>query len=261
MTAYTVTKTKHNGKENQGFNLVRPFGTEEYLFLHFKTPVVFTLFGKEYHLSPDTCIILSPGTPHSFHPDKCELVHNWMHFIPTDADSFSHIKIDVNTFFTIPNSDFITSLVKMCELELINRDELYEELVSAYVASMLIKLKRYITYSIASSHLDTFRRLRLDMYRNPDKYISISDMSAAASLSRSRFSVLYKDFFNVSPKNDIINARISKASYLLSVGTLTLTEISDICGYQSIYHFIRQFRDITGSTPGKYKKSLTISNS
>ena len=75
-------------------------------------------------------------------------------------------------------------------------------------------------------------------------------------LSRSRFSVVYNNLFGTSPKADLINARISKASYLLTLGTMSIADIAEQCGYQNVYHFIRQFRTITGVTPGKYRKGI-----
>ena len=161
----------------------------------------------------------------------------------------------INTFFTPDNTDFITASVKSCELELISKDDFYEELISAELCRLFIKLKRYPYPNISGHHADSFKTLRADMYRNPHKFKNTEDMASAVNLSRSRFSVLYKEIFGVSPQSDHIDAKISKASYLLSVGTLSLTEISEICGYSNIYHFIRQFRTVTGITPGEYRKN------
>lgn len=254
MLYYDIIRIKHNGKEPSDFKLNRPNGTDDYLFIHFKTPVIFTLFDTTHHISAGTCILLSPKTPHGFYPDECELVHDWMHFMPSNEDMFLNLGIDINAFFSIVNNNFITPTIKICELELIYKDELYKDLVSSEIGSMFIKLKRQLDVTAPSFHFDAFRELRVNLYQNPENYSNINDMAMAVNLSRSRFSIMYKRFFKVSPQADHINARIAKAKYLLSVGTLSLTEISELCGYQSIYHFIRQFRTITGTTPGMYRR-------
>lgn len=255
MITYDIIRTRHNGKESESFNLKRPDGTDDYLFLHFKTPVVFTIFGKKHKLTSGTCIILSPGTPHAFYPDGCKLLHDWIHFMPSENDIFSKLKIDLNAFLYPSDSSFITASVKKCELELIYKDEFYKELVSSEMTKMFIKLKRQLKENVLSYHTNDFKSLRIDMYRNPHKYLNTSDMAKSVNLSRSRFSVLYKELFDISPQLDHINSKISKASYLLSVGTLSLNEISEMCGYQNIYHFIRQFRQVVGVTPGQYRKN------
>ena len=251
---YTVNRAKHNGTEDKTFKLKRPGGTGDYLFLHFKSPVVFTLFDEIYNITPGMCILLSPGTPHGFYPENCTLVHDWIHFIPSDEAEFLKLKIDINTFFVPVDTSFITASVRRVEHELIYRDEFYSEFISSELERMLIRLKRQMRENLKGHHSEMLKKLRLEIYHNPTEFSGVSDMAEYVNLSRSRFTVLYKEFFGVSPNSDMINARVSKASYLLSLGTLSLTEISDICGYQSIYHFIRQFRNVVGVTPGKYRR-------
>ncbi len=79
-------------------------------------------------------------------------------------------------------------------------------------------------------------------------------MASEIGLSRTRFTVINKEFFGISPYRVLIDARFSRAAHLLTVGTLNLERIADDCGYQSIYHFIRQFRKEKGITPGEYRK-------
>lgn len=249
-----IILTKHNGREPSSFKLSRPFGTSDYLFLHFKTPTVFTLIDKTHCISAGTCIILSPGTPHSFYPNGGELIHDWVHFMPSDTGEFLSLQLPLDSFFSPVDTGFITSAVKRCELELIHKEDLYEELISAEMTGMLIKLKRQLVTHATGHHADVLKNLRLGIYRNPELFYDTAAMAESVNLSRSRFAVVYKELFGISPKKDLIKARVAKAEYLLSLGTLELTEISEICGYRSIYHFIRQFRAVTGTTPGAYRK-------
>ena len=255
MYDYRVIRTAHNGREPLHFRLQRPGGTDDYLLLHFQTPVVFTLYDQTQPITPGTCILLSPGTPHAFSPDGTELVHDWMHFWPSDSSHFHALQFPMNTFFRPSDTASITASVKQCEHELIYRGEGYEAMIASHVAALLIRLKRELSAPSDSPHAAALKALRLSIYSHPDRYATTADMAASVHLSRSRFAVVYHELFRIPPKSDLIAARISKASHLLSLGTLTLGEISDICGYQSIYHFIRQFRTVKGVTPGEYRKT------
>lgn len=256
MIFFDVFRTRHNWKEDASFKLVRPSGTNDYLFLHFKTPVVFTLFDETLKVLPGSCILLSPGTPHGFYPESNELVHDWVHFMPSDEKEFLDFGIEVNCFFNPIDTGFITSALKKCEFELIYGNELYKEFMSAELMRMFVKLKRQFCGNPSGRHIEKFKELRFDLFQNPNNYLNTTCMAEKVDLSRSRFSVVYKELFGISPQNDLINARVSKASYLLSLGTLSLEKISEMCGYQNIYHFIRQFRTATGSTPGAYRKNF-----
>ncbi|MBR3934401.1 MAG: helix-turn-helix transcriptional regulator [Clostridia bacterium] len=254
MIKYTVVRTKHNWKEPKDFKIMRAKGTGDWLLLHFKCPVVFNIYNETHHLESGTCILIEPRTSYSFYPDGCELIHDWIHFLVSDEDQFRSLKIDINNFFKPVDPGFITSSVKKCELELIEKNIFYEELISAELSNMFIKLKRQLQRKSSGYHDNILRNIRIEIFNNPEKFDDIDDLAKKANLSTSRFSVVYKNLFGISPKKDIINARISKAKYLLSLGSQSLLEISELCGYQNIYHFIRQFRTVTGITPGAYAK-------
>lgn len=256
MLKYTVIRTRHNWKEPADFKITRSNGTSDWLLLHFKCPVIFNIYDNEHHLNAGTCILIKPRTKYSFYPDGCELVHDWIHFLVSDESEFYKLKIDINHFLIPVDPGFITSSVKKCELELMGKDDFYEELMSAELTEMFIKLKRQLRNNSSGYHDSNMRKIRLKIYNSPQDYNDVDELAKTALLSTSRFSVVYKDLFGVSPKKDIINARISKAKYLLSTGSQSLAEISELCGYQNIYHFIRQFRTVTGVTPGKYAKNF-----
>ena len=81
-------------------------------------------------------------------------------------------------------------------------------------------------------------------------------MAEMASLSPSRFHAVYKALYGTSPLQDMIEAKINYAcSLLLTNESLTLPAIAELLGYNDQYHFIRQFKAVTGQTPGAYRKS------
>ncbi|MFQ9800805.1 MAG: helix-turn-helix domain-containing protein [Clostridia bacterium] len=49
-----------------------------------------------------------------------------------------------------------------------------------------------------------------------------------------------------------------RAKSLLTNGTHTITSISEECGFSSLYHFCRVFKDKTGMTPTEYAKAGKI---
>ena len=54
---------------------------------------------------------------------------------------------------------------------------------------------------------------------------------------------------------DVISSRIERAKSLLMLTDLTARQIAVACGYENETHFSRQFRQITGKTPGEYRKT------
>ena len=49
------------------------------------------------------------------------------------------------------------------------------------------------------------------------------------------------------------NARLAAAKNMLSHTDMKISQISEKCGYKNVEHFTRQFKELTGKTPGKYR--------
>jgi len=64
---------------------------------------------------------------------------------------------------------------------------------------------------------------------------------------------LFRKQMGTSPKQYIIGLRIEKAKQLLCESSDSVTDISAECGFSSIYHFCRAFREAVSLTPTEYR--------
>lgn len=79
-------------------------------------------------------------------------------------------------------------------------------------------------------------------------------------LSRRRFNDIFKLHFNITPNNYITSKKIDYSKELLSLGYLSISEISEICAFSDVYYFSKVFKSVTGITPGEYKKNHSTYN-
>lgn len=68
------------------------------------------------------------------------------------------------------------------------------------------------------------------------------------------FRQIYRDCFQISFHQDVINARIYHAIFLLTTTVLSISSIAEQCGYEDCNYFLRQFQKVTGMTPGQYRR-------
>ena len=87
-----------------------------------------------------------------------------------------------------------------------------------------------------------------------DPALSNSELSAYLDISDVYFRKLFKESFGISPGQYIQNQRLEKAKELLTTSQLSVTQISAECGYTSIYHFCRMFKQHTGYTPSAFRE-------
>lgn len=88
----------------------------------------------------------------------------------------------------------------------------------------------------------------------------LSNVMLAAHLGISEVYLrkLFNTEFGMSPKQYILKLRIKKARQLLTDTKLSVTEISEHCGFSSVYHFCRIFKLKTSVTPTEYAENNKI---
>ena len=91
------------------------------------------------------------------------------------------------------------------------------------------------------------------MIQHPERAWTNEMMAKRVNISVSRLYPLYRRMFSISPGRDLILMRIEKAKNMLSQG-VSVAQVSELLGYGSTFHFIRQFKQETGVTPGRWEK-------
>jgi AraC family transcriptional regulator of arabinose operon len=98
------------------------------------------------------------------------------------------------------------------------------------------------------------RRLQDLIERNPNRDLRLSYLARASRLSASRLSHLFKNCTGVAPGHYIRRVRLQMARELVESTTLSVKETSAQVGYESVSHFIREFRKSFGLTPAEHRR-------
>jgi len=128
--------------------------------------------------------------------------------------------------------------------------------IESIIQDLENKLKgKIISYGSGSfSYKDKFNELRNEIYTHPEKNWNIENILHSIGLSKSHFHRIYKELFGTNCKDDIISSRLDKVKWYLDNTTLSVAQISELCGYTNSTHLIRQFSGRTGITPSAYRK-------
>jgi len=256
-----IIGVRHDWPEKGEFLISRPNGHKEYTILHFLTSVQFKFEDNiVINARPGVCIVYDPGVPQWFHSQQ-EVIHNWLHIDSSFSEILNKYNIPRNCLLYPNDTSFISDIFRKIELEHFSNNPYKEELEESYILEFAIKFSRALQVNISSPKLcrqdrEKLRSVRRDILSHPEKRWKIADMAALTSLSPSRFHAVYKQLFGTSPIQDVIEAKIGYAkSLLLSNESLTLAAVAEQLGYNDHYHFIRQFKALTGETPGSFRHS------
>ena len=86
--------------------------------------------------------------------------------------------------------------------------------------------------------------------------IFLADVAKATGVSSRQLSKFFAETFGIKLFDFIANARIQRAISLLKTTTLSITEISSLCGFGSLRNFNRIFKSKVGASPRDYRKKL-----
>ena len=90
---------------------------------------------------------------------------------------------------------------------------------------------------------------------NIDSTVSLDDLAEISHISKYHLSRLFKKHYGISPIQYHTNIRIDHAKYLLLYSNMTVSEISERCGFSCIHTFTRAFKNKEGFSPTKYKQT------
>ena len=204
--------------------------------------ITYTMDGVDYVSAPGSAILLPKGGNYTLHGDKEGLFP----LINFDCQGLTLTKILVLPL-TRPQSclrDFeeINSMILFNESRLRIFSAFYE-LMNKILQQQdnrgdrLQGVLRYIEANLASASL------------------SNDDLARQAGLSEVYLRKLFTGRYGISPKQYILDIRIRKAKQLLCDTPMTVTAISEECGFNSLYHFCRAFKKHTGTTPTEYAQT------
>ena len=251
-----VYRVFHQWKQPKGFSITVPV-INYYNLFQFLVPAEVEIDGQRIKTKPNACILSEPMQPRGFYfPEGAVL--NWTHMKKSVLPLIQEFDIPVNCVLYPDNPEKLSALFQKIMREF-NSDNLHREaLTDTYTRELMIKLSRGIRSdrnNNGGKNRALLEKLRWQILSNPEERWSVEDMAKQVSLSPSRLHAIYKDTFGISPTRDVIQIRIEQAKTLLQMDAdMTIPSVSDRLGYHNQYHFIRQFKAITGMTPGAYRK-------
>lgn len=245
--------------ENRGMTLHRPNIGDNYIFIHFKTPVIAEINGIETDIKPGGCILYESFSEQKFSSPACPLIHDWFH---ADTQSCREMtakyEIECGKVYYPSDTGEISDIISRIELEYMKKDRFTSDSCTALAQRLFVALARSeqtegISGS-ASKYREQFFDIRSKIHSDVNPQINVETMASLANMSVSRFFYLYKEIFGISPKKDLNNLRLQRAKILLSGSDKSVEEIAELSGYSNQYTFIRKFKKETGITPGRYRK-------
>lgn len=253
-----IISVGYDFRHNSDFKLLRPKGLNEYLLLIIRSKAIFEIDEKKFNLRPNSMILVDKNKPHSFYADDDIFINDWITFDLTveEYDNFIENNIKINTFFSSCNIQICSEIIKLMQDEK-KSEGMYKNVnMNLFFDVILNKLKcnsRYLNFD--KKYYNELEKIQNDIYSYPQREYTIEQLSNRVNLSKSYFQYLYRLYFNITPISDVIKSRVEYSKQLLLSTECPIAEISELCGYKDSAQFIKQFKNVTNTTPYKYRKN------
>lgn len=102
---------------------------------------------------------------------------------------------------------------------------------------------------------DLINEAELFISQNLSRNMTVEDIAGHLKISKSTLGHYYRDLTGKTPIQALLEARIAEAKSLLIQG-LRLKGIAERTGFCDEYHLAKTFKNITGTTPGKFRSAI-----
>jgi AraC family transcriptional regulator len=100
------------------------------------------------------------------------------------------------------------------------------------------------------------RRILAYIEENLGSKMDIDDLANVVALSGSHFSRAFKNSVGQPPMEYVAVRRVERAKSMIRETRESLAEVALACGFADQAHLNRRFRDIVGTSPGRWRRSV-----
>lgn len=252
-----IVSCGYNFEHDKKFRLMRPNGLNEYLFLIIRSYAVIEINSTYVNVSPNSIVLIRRGTKHNIIAASDNYINDWVGFSldKEQENLLCAANMALDCVFCSPDVLFCSEIIKLIQIEAQGQSSYKNKNTKAFLK---ILFNKYYDISHDSrmnkAYFKELYEIRERIYNSPLSKYTVEILADEIHLSKSYFHHLYKEYFHTHPISDIIAVKIDYAKQLLATTSHSITDIATMLDYPSDSQFIKQFKKISGITPGKYRK-------
>lgn len=248
--------------EPSNFILDVPVGAD-YLFILTHTPAFFWVEGVVKEYPAHSAVLFQTGQKVYYRASGENFTNDYVRFASTETYVTSNT-LPYGVPFPMKDPYYCSYLVQMLftEVYLNNDSNNCSEITIEYLMMILFNkmMESYSSINTLPKQHELFE-LRKLINSKPNNKWSVDVMAELLHISPGYLQYIYKNTFGITCMQEVINARIRMAKEFLVHANHSLAGVADLCGYNNVEHFCRQFKQIAGCTPGEYRgKALQTLN-
>ena len=222
---------------------------------------------KSYPIQKGVLCLVGAGKYHYTVPDIPERYDRSKLFVSADEIDKILEMLSVNTN-KFSSESFVYALIDenernkveniFCKIKEYENDKSYGKwILTSCIIELFVFLNKYSLENIPAASGVVSRAIEY-INSNIEKNITIDEICSEIHMSKYHFCRQFKKVTDTTVMKYILKTRIVMAKNMLLNDNLSITEISNRCGFSSVSYFSRVFKEETGRNPLNYKKEGKI---
>ncbi len=241
------------------FSTERPGGANNYQLLYIaEGKARFQIDGKLHILEKGHCVLYHPVDAQYYYylleenPDIY-----WLHFSCKEGNEFlerTGFKKE-NIYYVGVHNSYV-QLFDAIILELQLKQPFFEEQLQFMIQELLLKMGRnqIREKTIFESYNKEVEEAIRIFNLTPERDFTIKEFTKERGLNYFRFIDTFTHYIGVSPRQYIINIRMTIAKDLLMNTLFQVSEVARLTGYENPLYFSRLFKKTCGQSPTQYRE-------
>ena len=250
-----------------GYSVHRPNGTHDWLITYTIAGAgCYRLGGQTFICRAGNVMILEPGAMHDYATASTDEPWRfyWSHFWPREQwYAWLQLQEVVRGLRMISLEDAIVRRrLSVCWERLIADSHGVTSWQRALALNALEEILILLAQHEARANISAFdsRVEHVLQYLNQHFHepVTVEAVASAVALSPSRLAHLFKAQVGRSIVATLLDIRLRQAARLLLFTSLTIDEVAQQVGFQSIFYFSRRFKTHYGMSPSTYRQNEQI---
>lgn len=216
--------------------------------------------GRSFEIAPGTLLCARPGEVRgSVFDFQCFYIH----FTLKENSPYRELFDSVPTFYCIIDREAYGRVFEDLMHHLLgvgyNKES---DFVNAKLLELFYYLRKdaqrnrnYLEHTRTRKQSDAAIPQAVEFIRtNYRRDLSLAEIAYVTGYSPNYFHHVFTSVMGKTPQHYLLDVRIREAKYLLAQSGKSLSEIAYECGFSSQAYFTEQFRRVTYTTPGQYRK-------
>jgi AraC family transcriptional regulator len=174
--------------------------------------------------------------------------------LPTCAATFAESGADFSRPFVVTDQELFRSVVRL-QREIRYPDPLSRLQVDGLVMDVCVQVLR-LSHKGSTSAPRWLRRARLIIDERFAEDLSLDMLAGEAGVHPFHLSRAFRRWYGETVGDYVRRRRVNEARRLLEASSDSLTQIAVAIGYHDESHLSKAFKNVVGTTPGRYRQAV-----